>query len=130
MARRDLTNQRFGKLTVVKEYGKDKSGHIIWECICDCGNIKQCLATNLTTGKTTSCGCLRNKKTIERNIERSTLQIEGQKFGKLLVLNKEINNNIVGRNKYKCLCDCGNITLVLPGDLISRKSPVLWVRTF
>ena len=29
MARRDLTNQKFGKLTVLKEIGKDKSAHII-----------------------------------------------------------------------------------------------------
>lgn len=122
MARRDLTNQKFGKLLAIKEVGKDKNGHIIWKCICDCGKEIQCLATNLTRGKTKSCGCLRKQNTIRQNIQRSNINIIGKKFGKLLVLEKIIDNQVAGRNKYKCVCDCGNITYVLPGDLISGRT--------
>ena len=35
--KRDLTGQRFGRLTVLKEAGKN-CGHITWLCRCDCGN--------------------------------------------------------------------------------------------
>ena len=122
MARRDLTNQKFGKLTVLKEFGKDKNAHIIWQCQCDCGNIINCLSSNITTGKTKSCGCIRVKSTIKRNIERNPSKIIGKRFGKLIVLRKIINNNTAGRNKYECLCDCGNITYVLAGDLCNKKT--------
>ena len=36
----DLTNKKFGKLTVLKRADKKtKHGDAYWECICDCGNI-------------------------------------------------------------------------------------------
>ena len=34
----NLQNQKFGKLTVISNVGKDKKGHNLWECNCDCGN--------------------------------------------------------------------------------------------
>jgi hypothetical protein len=34
----DLTNKIFNRLTVLKDTGKrNKCGHIIWECLCECG---------------------------------------------------------------------------------------------
>lgn len=59
--RNDLTGQRFGKLTVL-EYVKIKNGNSKWKCQCDCGEQIEVRATMLTSGHTTSCGCL--KKTI------------------------------------------------------------------
>jgi hypothetical protein len=35
----DLSNKRFGKLLVLRPYSKSKSGNIIYECRCDCGNL-------------------------------------------------------------------------------------------
>ena len=32
----DLTGQRFGKLVVVKDVGRENS-NVLWECLCDCG---------------------------------------------------------------------------------------------
>lgn len=122
MARRDLTNQKFGRLTVLKEFGKNKSGHIIWQCQCDCGNMVNCLASNITTGKTKSCGCIRIENTIKQNIEKNPSKITGKRFGRLVVLRKIIDNNTAGRNKYECQCDCGNITYVLAGDLCNGKT--------
>lgn len=52
----DKTNQRFGKLTVEKYIGDSK-----WLCKCDCGNYVNVSSTHLTTGHTTSCGCIRSK---------------------------------------------------------------------
>lgn len=31
----------------------------MWTCLCDCGAQRIILATNLISGRTTSCGCLR-----------------------------------------------------------------------
>lgn len=58
MARpKDLSGQRFGRLTVVEIVGrKDRS--VVWRCKCDCGNIKDISAKHLSDGATKSCGCL------------------------------------------------------------------------
>ena len=61
---KDLTGQKFGKLTPIKrvENHIDASGHqaTIWECQCDCGNITNVFYSSLLTGSTKSCGCMRS----------------------------------------------------------------------
>ena len=53
-----LTGKRFGKLTVIKENGRSNNGKILWECVCDCGNIVTVIGGNLKRKATTSCGCV------------------------------------------------------------------------
>lgn len=65
----DLTNKRFGMLTVLraaplkitKKYTKAR-----WECLCDCGKTCFVLAESLAYGNTKSCGCLRKTLASER----------------------------------------------------------------
>lgn len=49
---KDLTGQKFGRLTVVKYLGSS-----YWECRCDCGNVTKVFTGNLKQGTTKSCGC-------------------------------------------------------------------------
>lgn len=56
--KKDLINQKFGKLTVIEETKNRKWGNIIWKCQCDCGNITYLPTNSLTSGNTSSCGCL------------------------------------------------------------------------
>lgn len=70
MARKDLTNNRYGKLTVIKREGGyyDKSGKYKdsqWLCQCDCGNQVVVRKSSLTTGCTQSCGCLKKYNTYD-----------------------------------------------------------------
>ena len=58
----DLTGQRFGRLIIIKS--KDRS--IIYECLCDCGNIKNINGHSLKRGRTKSCGCLQRELTKKR----------------------------------------------------------------
>lgn len=51
-------NQRFSRLTTIKIYGKTKNRGILWECVCDCGNIKIAYSGHLRSGDIQSCGCL------------------------------------------------------------------------
>lgn len=53
----DLTGMRFGRLTVIEEYGK-ADGKVKWLCRCDCGNTKVVCGQDLKSGSTKSCGCL------------------------------------------------------------------------
>lgn len=58
MRLQDLTGQRFGKLTVISRAENSKDNHVMWNCVCDCGNTKPIRANALKTGNTTSCGCV------------------------------------------------------------------------
>lgn len=60
--RQDLTNKRFERLLVLKFAGKGRHGEPLWECRCDCGNIKIVSAGHLTNGDTRSCGCLHKER--------------------------------------------------------------------
>ena len=98
----DLTGLRFKKLVCLEESPeKDRSGHRQWLCRCDCGNLCLSSVSQLLSGNKKSCGCLR----------RPTLkQFVGKRFGKLTVIGYAGKEN--GMHRWKCLCDCGNETIV------------------
>lgn len=54
---KDYTGQKFGMLTLMKRLPNYKNGRTYYECLCDCGNIKNICGTNVTRGHTISCGC-------------------------------------------------------------------------
>ena len=66
---KDLTGMKFGRLTVIKRIDDhiEPSGRKVamWECLCDCGNIKNVRANDLKYGKTQSCGCYQKERTSE-----------------------------------------------------------------
>lgn len=55
----DLTSKKFGRLLVIKRAGV-VNRKTMWECRCDCGNIKVIDGYNLRNGITQSCGCFAN----------------------------------------------------------------------
>lgn len=61
----DRTGQRFGRLTVIEEAGRDKHRNVIWKCRCDCGN--ESYVTTADLKKTKSCGCWNIDAIIQRN---------------------------------------------------------------
>lgn len=62
---KDLTGQKFGRLTIIKRAGASKSGKVLWLCECSCEEHNQITTTtsNLVTGTTKSCGCLAKEST-------------------------------------------------------------------
>lgn len=54
---KDITGQRFGKLTVIQRAGSAKNGSATWLCRCDCGKEVTASGSNLRTGDKKSCGC-------------------------------------------------------------------------
>lgn len=53
---KNLSNQRFGKLVVLKDTGKrDSSRCVIWQCQCDCGRVAEISSHSLRQGAV-SCG--------------------------------------------------------------------------
>jgi hypothetical protein len=92
--RQDLIGQKFGMLTVIRKAGRDKHNHILWECLCDCGNTKNINTSNLSIVQ--SCGCAQFPK--------------GEK-----------NHNWKG-GKFEVPCDyCGKKIMVYPSKVTSYE---------
>ncbi len=63
---KDLTGEKFGRLTVLVLEGKNEWGTPTWRCICSCGEIKIISSSNLNK-RSQSCGCFRREAIAERN---------------------------------------------------------------
>lgn len=70
---RDLTNQKFGKLTVISIGGKTSSGGYKWNCDCEYGKQKEISSSNLLRGLSISCGCGHFGKTTKHGLSKSRL---------------------------------------------------------
>ncbi|MDR0491599.1 MAG: AP2/ERF family transcription factor [Oscillospiraceae bacterium] len=114
---KDITGQRFGKLTALYRTDQRSKDSVLWECQCDCGNTVLRTTNDLTSGHTTSCGCKRHE----------AKDITGQRFGRLTVLrptDQRRSESVV----WECQCDCGNIVLTIGNHLRSgaTKSCGCW----
>ena len=58
---KDLTNQKFGKLLVIKRSTNIGENRVKWLCKCECGNTVEVQSNNLINGHTISCGCIKSK---------------------------------------------------------------------
>lgn len=58
--RKSLVGQRFGLLTV-RQRAPNQGGRVIYECVCNCGEITFCESYNLHKGAIQSCGCRRRR---------------------------------------------------------------------
>lgn len=120
--KKDLTDQVFGRLTVLyesePEYSSSGKKYIVWHCKCECG--KECnVKTNyLTSGRTKSCGCYKSEKIRERCFKNLT----GMKFGKLTVIDENKERNIKGKVFWNCICECGNKSVVAASNLTNGHS--------
>ena len=83
---------RFGRLTVIKLLDKKIRNGRVYLCQCDCGNICEKTAQSLRNDGTKSCGCLAKELSAKRLSERSIKNLQGQRFGKLVVLEMKTNN--------------------------------------
>ena len=59
----DLTNQKFGRLTVLeRDKNRKTTGGSYWICQCECGTIKSVKSISLRNGDISSCGCYRQEQ--------------------------------------------------------------------
>lgn len=106
----DLTNQRFGKLIVIKPAPKREDRYTRWICQCDCGKMAEVRTDYLTSQHTLSCGCEKTQ------YFQRTVQI-GATYGKLKPLEYDTE-----KQQYLCQCDCGNQAYVLGYNLTNGNT--------
>lgn len=112
---KDLTGQRFGRLTVLSYVPSDEKG-AHWLCQCDCGNQKVVAAKYLLKNSTKSCGCLRKEGINNKAGGRKIEDLSNMKFG-LLTPIKATEQRSNGSVVWLCQCDCGNMTLASARNL-------------
>ena len=98
---KDLTGQRFGKLTALERLDEKANRSYLWRCRCDCGNEVTVRGNALTTGNTKSCGCAKQEALQER-----AKDIRGKRYGSLIAIcptGKRRHASVV----WECQCDCG-----------------------
>ena len=72
-----LIGKRFGRLLVKSIAGSNDARLIVYNCQCDCGNVKQVASRNLIRQSTKSCGCLKK--------EMYKLKKNSQRFVKVVI---------------------------------------------
>lgn len=109
---RNIIGERFGNLVVLEE--DNTKTHItdsksVFLCRCDCGNLTYVRLKHLHSGEIKTCGCSTKK------------DLQGQKFGKLLVLKDSGLRSNRGTIMWECQCECGSITNVRSSHLLSQQ---------
>jgi hypothetical protein len=59
-------NNRYERLIVKELDSRNRFGELRWKCLCDCGKEIIVNGSKLRSGRTKSCGCLRDEKSGER----------------------------------------------------------------
>lgn len=135
----DLKGKNFGSLFVIerdfeiqKQHPKERQTW--WKCKCQaCGQEKSLRASVIKKSKT--CGCkignhkgIIPKAAIAAAKEKNKLNLIGQKFSRLLVLEEADEEHQIyynGQHKvtWKCSCDCGNIHYATTENLRRGDTP-------
>lgn len=108
--RKDLTNQRFGKLVATSFIHRNNKYY--WVCACDCGETATVNTMQLTSGKTKSCGCLRKREpqnkaanrlfALQKHLYQSTIARRNKKLGFINCITFEEFVSIVMEKCHYC----------------------------
>lgn len=118
-----LTGQWFGRLMPFRRAAWDHNRRLIWDCLCECGNIHRVRGDHLRSGKVRSCGCAHGSR-------HRIKDLTGQKFGKLTAL-KMLDKRLKGCIMWECQCECGNIHRTRSSGLLTgnvKSCGCLWIR--
>lgn len=108
---RNVVGKKFSRLTALEFVGIENQ-ESMYSFLCDCGNVVIKSLHSVSSGNTSSCGCL-----FTELLDKKKYDIIGQKFGKLTVLSYA-GINQYGATNFECLCDCGNTKIISRNSLI------------
>lgn len=113
------------RITVINK-APNQGKHTAWNCICECGADCVIRGDQLRSGTAKSCGCLFRELSAEKcrivgqnNKGRAAAHrkdLTNQIFGRLAVI--EYYGTIRDRGYWRCLCECGEETVVAADHLL------------
>jgi hypothetical protein len=114
----NLIGQHFGLLTVLERvFPNNSNRNTRWRCSCACGKEVIVVGVDLRSGNTRSCGGPGCKK-----LGKEALDLTGQRFGRLVAIERIYPNSSTNKVRWLCLCDCGNKVIVETGSLKSGNT--------
>lgn len=113
-SRKDVTGMKFGLLTVDEMLYEYKRQTRV-KCTCDCGAKIETFLTYLTSGDTTSCGCLQKERAAQANKKDFTGVVSDHGVEFL----REDHKNSRGVWLWVCKCPCCN------GEFVALPAKVL-----
>jgi hypothetical protein len=121
--RATLIGQRFGRLLVIGGF----SGSL-WLCRCDCGNERTVYGSNLKSGNSRSCGCLRQAK--PKPVRAKAWSAEHRAKLRTAALNRtalqRANLSDAAKRKFKRMPADERSRIY--GASVRGRSPAMWAR--
>lgn len=105
---KDLTGQRFGRLTALSPTGERRGTSVVWLCRCDCGRECRVPSSQMVGGRVRSCGCLQDAARRK--------DITGQRRGRLTAI-QATPERLRGATVWIWRCDCGAEVRKPPGQV-------------
>jgi hypothetical protein len=103
---------------VIKYSHRDERKRVaVWECVCDCGKTVFASGTNLRAGEVRSCGCLR-LDSLASKPAYNFQDLTGQRFDRLVALNRVKSDRPYPTTRWMCQCDCGKTTVADRNNLV------------
>lgn len=95
----DLTGKHYGRWTVLRRVSA--APRLLWECQCECGQIRNVEQGNLNRGLSISCGCLKAEKATKHGFLKKN-NVEGRDVYRLWhgMLDRCYNKNSYGYKNY------------------------------
>lgn len=110
---RDVSiGDKFNRWTVVSEIINTGKGANSFNVVCDCGTEKTKTFSELNTGKSKSCGCLRDALRRQRLIKRYGFKAGDRCYNLTVISGEVFDDKSKGRPCLELLCDCGNKIIV------------------
>lgn len=98
-ATKDITGQRFHRLTALYPSEKQNGRGVVWHCRCDCGNEIDVPYNNLVYCNMKSCGC--QKKEHDQKLSDFLLHVDGTSIDAIRSRKIPSNNTTGYRGVYK-----------------------------
>lgn len=99
--------QKFFKLTLMNKTKNKRGNKILWDALCDCGNVAQVIPYSIRCGNTKTCGQCDRPKQFKN--------WSGTKFHNLIFI-KPHKNNKNQQMIWEAQCICGKIIYTIPSN--------------
>lgn len=118
---KDLTGQKFDKLTVIEMLPNYKGDNAVYcRCLCDCGKEVIRKRQHIIQKGGHSCGCVKKQA---KSALSTRKDFTGQKFGHLTVVEMLYSYGAHKLSHCRCVCECGKERIIATYALRHRNYP-------